>query len=184
VHHAYVGGLLEHTLALLEIARLVIPRYPKLSLDLVLAGLLLHDIGKVKELTYQTSLGYSDDGQLLGHIVQAVLLIDRKADAVAARTGKPFPAQIRWALQHIVLSHHGRYEFGSPKLPAMPEAVAIHYLDNFDAKINQFLEVIEADRDPDSNWTEYNRAAETRIYKPNVTDSGSGPNGDASRTRA
>ncbi len=168
MHHAYIGGLLEHTLSLLEVALLVIPRYPKLSLDLVLGGLFLHDIGKVKELTYETSLGYSDDGQLLGHIAQAVLWIDHKADAVAAKTGSPFPDRLRWALQHIVLSHHGRYEFGSPKLPALPEAVAIHYLDNLDAKVNMFLTAIEQDRDPDSPWTEYQRALETKIFKPDV----------------
>jgi len=183
VHHAYIGGLLEHTLSLLEIALLVVPRYPKLSLDLVLAGLLVHDIGKVRELTYETSLGYTDDGQLLGHIVQAVLMIDRKADAVARKSGKPFPDTVRWALQHIVLSHHGHYEFGSPKLPAIPEAVAIHYLDNLDAKINLFFQAIDADRDPDSRWTEYQRAIETKIYKPDVLGAaGDRPDAWAPRT--
>jgi 3'-5' exoribonuclease len=168
MHHAYIGGLLEHTLALLELATVVIPRYPKLSLDLVLAGLFLHDIAKSVELTYEANIAYTDSGQLIGHITQAVLWIEKKADAVAQRRGKPFPDQLRWLLQHIVLSHHGCYEFGSPKLPAIPEAVAIHYLDNFDAKVHQFLNAIESDRDPDSRWTEYQKSLETKVYKPDV----------------
>ena len=168
MHHAYIGGLLEHTLALLEVALLVIPRYPKLSLDLVLAGMFLHDIGKATELSYETAIGYTDDGQLLGHITQAVLWIDKKCDAVAATTGKPFPDKLRCILQHIVLSHHGKHEFVSPKLPAVPEAVAIHYLDNLDAKVHMFLAEIENDRDPASHWTNFNKALETKVYKPDV----------------
>ena len=168
MHHAYIGGLLEHTLNLLELALKVIPHYPKLSLDLVLAGLFLHDIGKAKELQYETSISYSDDGQLLGHIVKAVMWIEQKADAIAARTGKPFPDRLKWVCQHIVLSHHGRYEFGSPKLPAVPEAIAVHHLDNLDAKVHLYLSEIEGDRDPAGSWTNYNRALETKIFKPDV----------------
>lgn len=168
MHHAYLGGLLEHTLNLMEIALRVIPLYPKLSLDLVLGGLFLHDIGKAKELSYATAIAYTDEGQLIGHIVQAATWIEQKADAVATKSGKPFPDQLRWVLKHIILSHHGRYEYGSPKLPAVPEAIAIHYLDNLDAKVNMFLAEIENDRDPASHWTNYNRAVETRIYKPDI----------------
>lgn len=168
MHHAYIGGLLEHTLSLLELALVVIPRYPRLSMDLVLAGLFLHDIGKALELRCDTSIGYTDEGQLLGHIVQATMLIEKKADIVAKNTGKDFPERVRWSLQHIILSHHGQYEFGSPKLPALPEAVAIHYLDNLDAKVNMFFQQIENDRDPKSTWTKFNRALETKIYKPDV----------------
>ena len=168
MHHAYIGGLLEHTLSLLELAGVVIPRYPKLSLDLVLAGLFLHDIGKSAELSYETSIGYTDQGQLIGHIVQATIWIEQKAEQIAARTGKPFPERLLWMVQHIILSHHGRYEFGSPKLPAIPEAIAIHHLDNLDAKVNQFLAEIENDRDPASHWTNYNRALETKVFKPDV----------------
>lgn len=168
MHHAYIGGLLEHTVHLLEVALRVIPLYPKLSMDLVLAGLFLHDIGKSTELSFETSIGYSDSGQLIGHIVQAAMWIDRKADVVAEKTGRPFPEPLRWALQHIVLSHHGQYEFGSPKLPAIPEAVAVHYLDNLDAKVNMFLAEIEGDRDLMSHWTNFNRALETKVYKPDI----------------
>ena len=174
MHHAYIGGLLEHTLSLLEVVLRVIPLYPKLDLDLVLTGMFLHDLGKTKELEYTTCIGYSDDGQLLGHITQCVMWIDRKADAVAERTGEPFPERLRWVLQHIVLSHHGQYEFGSPKLPAIPEAVAIHYLDNLDAKVNMFLAEIEKAPDASSNWTNYNRALETKIYRAEIA----GPRGE------
>lgn len=168
MHHAYVGGLLEHTLAVMELALVVIPRYPKLSTDLVVTGLFLHDIGKAAELCYEPVIGYTDDGQLLGHITQAVLWIEKKADAVAAKTGKPFPERVRWLLQHIVLSHHGQYAFGSPKLPAIPEAAAVHYLDNLDAKVTMFLTEIECDRDPAARWTNFNKALETKIFKPDV----------------
>ena len=180
MHHAYLGGLLEHTVSLLELGLLVIPRYPKLSLDLVLAGLFLHDIGKASELTYETSIGYSDEGQLIGHIAQAVMWIDRKIDTMTARTGKPFSADLRSLLQHIVLSHHGQYAFGSPKLPAIPEAAAIHHLDNLDAKVNMFLAEMENDRDPASRWTNYNKALETKVFKPDVM----GTRGEARAARA
>jgi len=168
MHHAYIGGLLEHTAKLLEVGLTAIPLYPELSLDLVLAGLFLHDIGKAAELTYDTMIGYSDEGQLLGHITQTALWIEGKAEAVSKRTGKTFPRQLLWVLQHIVLSHHGEYQFGSPKLPAIPEAAAIHFLDNLDAKVNMHLAEIENDPDPVSHWTKYNRALETKIYKPDV----------------
>lgn len=168
MHHAYIGGLLEHTLALLELGLVVIPRYPKLSLDLVLAGLFLHDIGKAAELSFETAIGYTDDGQLVGHITQAIIWIDRKIDGVTKRTGKPFSPDLRLLLHHIVLSHHGKYEFGSPKLPAIPEAAAIHHLDNLDAKVNMFLAEIENDRDPASRWTNYNKALETKVFKPDI----------------
>ena len=170
LHHAYIGGLLEHTLSLLEIALVVIPRYPKLSLDLVLAGMFLHDIGKSTELSYETAIGYTDDGQLLGHITQAVIWIEKKAEAAANRTGRPFPERLRWVLEHIILSHHGKYEFGSPKLPAVPEAVAIHYLDNLDAKVHMFLAEIENDRDPAGHWTNFNKALETKVFKLDIME--------------
>jgi len=174
MHHAYIGGLLEHTVSLLELALVVIPKYPKLSLDLVLTALFLHDIGKTAELSFDANIAYTDQGQLVGHITQAVLWIDRKITTLVERTGKSFPDQLRWVLQHLILAHHGRLEFGSPRLPAMPEAIAIHYLDNLDAKVNQFLSAIANDRDPKSHWTEYQRSLETRVFKPDVMGTRSG----------
>ncbi len=105
---------------------------------------------------------------MLGHLTQAAIWIEQKADAVAANQKKPLPDEVRWALQHIVLSHHGQYEFGSPKLPAIPEAIALHYLDNLDAKVTMFLGAIEKHRDPSSHWTNFHRALETKIYTPDI----------------
>lgn len=169
MHHAFIGGLLEHTRNVLELALLVIPRYPEVSLDLVLAGVFLHDLGKTAELTYETSFQYSNRGQLIGHIVQCTIWIEEKAKAVEAETGQPFPQDIKDVLQHLVLSHHGSYDFGSPKLPAMPEAVAIHHLDNLDAKLQMYLSRIKADADPASDWTEFVRALDTKVFKKDVT---------------
>lgn len=168
MHHAFIGGLLEHTRNVLELALAVIPRYPDVSLDLVLAGIFLHDIGKTHELTYDTNFAYSNEGQLVGHIVQAAIWIDQKIRAVEAETGEPFPPDIRIALIHIVLSHHGQYDFGSPKLPALPEAVAVHYLDNLDAKLNMYFNKIYGDNDPASDWTEYVRSLDVKIFKKDV----------------
>ncbi|HUU85981.1 MAG TPA: HD domain-containing protein [Phycisphaerae bacterium] len=168
LHHAYLGGLLEHTLAVLEMAVLVVPRYPKVSLDLVLAGVFLHDIAKTAELKYETNFGYADAGQLVGHIPLATVWIELKAAAAAKELGKPFPNDIKYVLQHIVLSHHGQYEFGSPKLPALPEAVAVHYLDNLDAKLHTFVREIEKDPDDESRWTKYKPMVQSKIFKPDV----------------
>lgn len=168
MHHAYIGGLLEHTLNLLEMAGLVIPRYPKVSLDLVLAGLFLHDLGKTAELGFATNFQYTDEGQLLGHITICVTWIEQMAARAAVALGKPFPDKIKWLLQHLVLSHHGRTEFGSPKVPAVPESIAIHYLDNLDAKLGMSLRAIETDKDENRDWTTFHRGLDTKLYKPKV----------------
>jgi 3'-5' exoribonuclease len=168
LHHAYIGGLVEHTLNVLELALLVMPRYPFVSMDLVLAGVFLHDLAKTAELSSDTTFSYTRRGQLVGHVVMAAIWIEEKCKAVAQKQGKPFPDEIRDALQHIVLAHHGQYEFGSPRLPAMPEAIAVHYLDNIDAKLHQFQQAIMDDPDPDSQWTQFVRALNTRVYKGDV----------------
>lgn len=168
LHHAYVGGLLEHTLSLLELALVVLPRYPQVSRDLVLAAIFFHDAGKTAELNYQTSFDYTNEGQLIGHIVQASIWVHEAAARLAARTGKAFPADVLMALKHIIVAHHGKYEFGSPKLPATPEAFMVHYLDNLDAKLNMVFAAIEADPDEASDWTQWIPALETRVFKPDV----------------
>lgn len=172
LHHAFVGGLLEHTLSLLELATRIFgekdastSHYPKLSRDLILAGIFLHDIGKSWELGFDTAFKYTDGGQLIGHIVQAAVWIDRKCAEVEEETGQPFPEELQSALTHIVLAHHGTYEFGSPKLPATPEAIAVHHLDNLDAKVNQFVRAIEMDGNDAGNWTDYVPSLQTRIFK-------------------
>ena len=168
LHHAYLGGLLEHTCTVLELALVTIPMYPKVSLDLVLAGVFLHDIGKTAELAYDISIRYSDPGQLLGHIVLANTWIEQKAELAATALGEPFDERVKWSLQHIVVAHHGRYEFGSPKLPATPEAIAVHHLDNLDAKLAMCLSAIDSEPDDKSSWTSYNRALETKVFMPDV----------------
>ncbi len=172
LHHAYVGGLLEHTLSLLDLAVLIFGKkddssshYPKVNRDLILTGIFLHDIGKAWELECDTAFRYSDAGQLVGHIVQGAVLIDRKCGEVEEETGKPFPATLQHALTHIVLAHHGTHEFGSPRLPATPEAIAVHHLDNLDAKVHQFVAAIEKNTDPASNWSEYVPSLQTRVFK-------------------
>jgi len=168
LHHAYIGGLLEHTRNVLELAAAVIPRYPKLSLDLTLAGVFLHDIGKTAELSYETNFGYTSEGQLIGHITQAAIWIDQKIRAIEAETGEAFPGEVRAAVLHIVLAHHGTHEFGSPKIPATPEAIAIHHLDNLDAKVNMYLNKIATDPDAASDWTAYQPALGTKLFKKDV----------------
>lgn len=171
LHHAYIGGLLEHTLSLLELAQKILPAYPQVSADLVLAGIFLHDAGKTAELVYENRFEYSDEGQLIGHIVQVVIWIDREARALEQDTGRPVPELLLASLKHVIVAHHGQYEFGSPKLPATPEAVMVHYLDNLDAKLNMMFAAIETDVDDSSNWTQWIPALQTRVFKPDLARS-------------
>ena len=169
LHNPFIGGLLEHTLSVARAAKAILPLYPKLNGDLVLAGVFLHDIGKAAELACGTSISYTDRGQLIGHITIAAIWIEQKAAAVAAETGQPFPQKTLNLLQHIALSHHGAYEYGSPKLPMFPEAYFIHFLDNLDAKMYMTVHGIEANADPAASFTSYVRSLETRLYKGSAT---------------
>jgi len=165
MHNPFLGGLLEHTLMVARAARLLLPLYPALNADLVLAGVFLHDIGKVDELAAETAITYTDRGQLVGHITIAAIWAQEKAREVAEQAGEPFPEDLLNCLQHIILSHHGVHEYGSPKLPSIPEAYFIHYLDNLDAKMYMTLHAIASDPDPKGNFTSYMRELQTRIYK-------------------
>ena len=165
LHHPFIGGLLEHTLSVAKAAKALLPLYPKVNADLVLVGVLLHDIGKSAELSAGTSMQYTDRGQLVGHITIAAIWVGEKAAAAAADAGEPFPAKTLNLLQHIILSHHGQYDFGSPKLPMIPEAFFLHYLDNLDAKIWMTTRQIANDPDANASFTSYNAALEARLYK-------------------
>ncbi len=165
MHHPFIGGLLEHTLNVARDANALLPLYPKLNRDLVLAGVFLHDIGKAAELSAGTAINYTDRGMLVGHITIAAIWVGEKARAAAEDTSEPFPQRTLDLLQHIILSHHGVKEFGSPKLPAIPEAYFIHHLDNLDAKMWMTLNQIANDPDTDSDFTAYSRTLETRLYK-------------------
>ncbi|MEN6384350.1 MAG: HD domain-containing protein [Phycisphaerales bacterium] len=167
-HHSYIGGLLEHTNNMLNAAKAILPLYPQLQTDLVFAGIFLHDMGKTEELTYKMAFGYSDSGQLLGHIVLTVSMIEKKASALQA-AGQKIDREILDCLEHIVLAHHGQYDFGSPKLPMTAEAFLISFLDNIDAKINQVTGKIESEPG-EANWTSFIKSLDSKIYRKKVVD--------------
>ena len=166
LHHSYIGGLLEHTHNMLRVAAAILPLYPDVQADLVLAGIFLHDIGKTEELSFDMAFSYTDSGQLIGHISKSLIMINQKVDALRAK-GTKIDQTILDAIGHIILSHHGQYEFGSPKLPATAEAFMVYYIDDLDAKINQVTTLIESDMS-DSNWTGWNNALQTRLYRKRV----------------
>lgn len=160
VHHAYLGGLIEHVLSLCGLCRAAAEHYRFIDLDLMLAGAMLHDLGKIYELSYRRSFGYTDVGQLLGHIVIGLRLIDDKVRSVPG-----FPPQLRTLLDHMVLSHHGELEFGSPKVPAFPEALLLHYLDNLDSKMENMRSLIAKDAQVEGAWTAFSHALERFVLK-------------------
>jgi 3'-5' exoribonuclease len=164
-HHAYPGGLLEHIVTLLDLARKVCEVYPELNVDLLLCGVFLHDLGKIRELTGDVGLQYTDEGQLLGHLVIGVEMLTDKIRLVTAAMNEPFPSDLEWRLKHMILSHHGSYEFGSPKLPMTPEAIALHLIDNLDAKIYEFTQAIQEDPNSASHWTLFIPRLDRKIYK-------------------
>jgi len=166
IHHDYLGGLLEHTHNMLRVAMAILPLYPQVQADLVLVGIFLHDIGKTEELSYEMAFSYTDSGQLIGHIAQTLLMINKKANALKAK-GAPVDKQILDTLGHIILSHHGEYEFGSPKLPATPEAFMVYYIDDLDAKVSQVTTAIE-NEPGESDWTAWKSALQTRLYRKRI----------------
>jgi 3'-5' exoribonuclease len=164
-HHAYHGGLLEHIVSLMDLSLRVAPSYPQMDRDLLLMGAFLHDLGKIDELSYQHGLGYTDRGQLIGHLVIAVEMLDAKLADAEKLSGEPIPEETVLRLKHLILSHHGEYEFGSPKLPMTLEAVALYCLDNLDAKINSFWQLMQDDPNTDSPWTVYQPNIERKLFK-------------------
>lgn len=154
-HHAYRGGLLQHVVSLMGMCRLAASHYPEVDSDLLLMGALLHDSGKIDELTYERDLGYSDEGQLIGHVVQGVVMLEHKILEIERTLNEDFPAELALRLKHMIVSHHGQYEFGSPKLPMTLEAIALHYLDDLDAKLFSIGQIIREDQNSDSPWTPY-----------------------------
>jgi 3'-5' exoribonuclease len=167
-HHAYLGGLLEHVVTLLDAADRLLPLYPDVDRDFLLAGIFLHDLGKVKELSYDRAFAYTDEGQLVGHLIIGVEMLNEKLAQVPELTGEPFPEELVLRLKHMILSHHGSYEFGSPKLPMTPEAIALHALDNFDAKVHSFTRDIREDKNQTSAWTPFNPSMQRRLFKGSV----------------
>jgi len=170
LHHARLGGLLEHTLTLMNLAERICDLYPHLNRDLVMVGLFLHDLGKCEELHWEKGFGYSEDGQLVGHVARGMLWLEEKARQIA-EAGEPVPDRLLRAVHHIILSHHGRPEYGALKIPATPEAIAVSHIDDLDAKLEMAL--VAADRQNlgpgDGAFTEKQWPLETRIFRPDPT---------------
>jgi 3'-5' exoribonuclease len=151
LHHAYIGGLLDHVVSLCRSAELICQNYPQINRDLLLTGVFLHDIGKIHELTYNRSFSYSTKGQLLGHMIIELEMLQTK---LALQPG--FPEELKIMIEHMIISHHGQYEFGSTKLPMFPEALMLHYLDDLDSKMEAMRAQFEREAMLDSPWTSYN----------------------------
>jgi 3'-5' exoribonuclease len=163
IHHACLGGLIEHVLSLCGLCRMVASHYEGVDLDLLLAGAMLHDIGKIEELAYDRSFSYTISGQLVGHIMLGCKLVNDKL-----RDIPDFPPKLMLLLEHIILSHHGELEFGSPKIPVFTEALIFHHLDNLDSKFEAMRSAIEKDRHPESEFTGWIPALERAVLKKDL----------------
>ncbi|MBN1547937.1 MAG: HD domain-containing protein [Syntrophaceae bacterium] len=159
-HHVNIGGLLEHTLSVTKLLAMVADHYPRCNRDLLIVGGILHDIGKIKEFTYQGNIDYSDEGRLIGHIVIGLEMLDAKIATIPE-----FPSKLGMELRHLILSHHGMLEYGSPKRPKTVEAMIVHQIDDMDAKVNAIQEHIAGSDDNESDWTPFHRLFERYIYK-------------------
>ena len=179
LHHAFIGGLLEHVSSLMRLAERVGGNYDFIDLELVQTGVVLHDLGKIHELHYERAFQYSDEGQLLGHIPIVLRLIDRKCAELA-----DFPPKLKTLVEHLILSHHGKYEFGSPKLPSFPEALLLHYLDDMDSKLESMRASIAAYREEESGWTPYNPSLERSLLNKERFLTGRGPEDSAPEASA
>jgi len=157
VHHGFVGGLLEHTLSVAKLCDYYCTAYPVLKRDLLLTAAMCHDIGKTKEISPFPENDYTDDGQLLGHIVMGSQMVAEKAGGIEG-----FPHELLTQVQHCILAHHGKYEYGSPKLPALIEALALNYADDTDAKLETFKEILENSCE-NTGWLGYNRLFESNL---------------------
>src|SRR5262249_12381684 len=151
LHHAYIGGLLDHVVSLFRSCDLVCRNYPQINRDLLLTGAFLHDIGKIHELTYNRSFSYTTRGQLLGHMIIELEMLKEKLALLP-----DFPEQMKILIEHLIISHHGQYEFGSPKLPMFPEALMLHYLDDLDSKMESMRAHFERESALENAWTSYN----------------------------
>jgi 3'-5' exoribonuclease len=168
MHHAFVGGLLEHTVSLIGLGRVVVAHYPELDFDVLLAGIVLHDIGKIDELSYERATDYTTAGRLLGHITIGTLLVREKIKAIGG-----FPEPLAILIEHLILSHHGTYEFGSPSLPQTREAIALHFLDDMDSKMAAIRTTLEG-ASGNEQWTERNPALHRALLRTDKFLAGEG----------
>jgi 3'-5' exoribonuclease len=160
MHHAYIGGLLDHVVSLFKSCDLICRNYPQIDRDLLLTGAFLHDIGKIHELSYNRAFSYTTKGQLLGHMI---IELEMLHDKIAGVPG--FPQNLKTLLEHLIISHHGEYEFGSPKLPMFPEALMLHYLDDLDSKMESMRAHFEREADLETPWTGYNPSLRRPLLK-------------------
>jgi 3'-5' exoribonuclease len=160
MHHAYLGGLLEHTVGVAELVLKISEQYPDLDRDLLVAGAMLHDLGKIREFVYDLYIDYSHEGRLLGHMIQGLAILDEKMRGL-----KAFPEEEALLLKHLVLSHHGETEFGAVKLPMTREAFALHYADDLDAKMNSLTRILAESKGGDEAWTTYQPLFERFFFR-------------------
>jgi 3'-5' exoribonuclease len=165
LHHATIGGLLEHTVTMMEAAERLLPLYPGVDRDLVLLGLVLHDLGKTRELVYQTHFAYSDVGQLLGHIQLGLEILSERQRVAEEWLGEPIPGELLVRLKHLVLSHHGELAHGSPKIPMTAEAMFVHLLDWFDTRMQMVLTEYQNASGGEPGWTGWNQTLSRRFYR-------------------
>jgi len=164
-HHAYRGGLLEHVVTMMSLAKKIGDSYNYLDTELLLLGTFLHDTGKTIELECEPEFAYTDAGQLLGHINLGISMLEEKIRLYEAESGEPFPPRLALELKHLIASHHGEYEFGSPKLPMTVEAMALHCIDLLDSKLAAFHQLIEEDLNTSSPWTTFNPSLQRKLFK-------------------
>ncbi len=178
LHHNYIGGLLEHVLELISLCREVARHFPAIDVDLLVTGAFLHDIGKLRELSVRKSIEYTKEGKLIGHISLGYEMLLEKIRPLPG-----FPEETAMLLKHIMLSHHGEYEFGSPKRPKIQEAVVIHYLDDLSAKVNNFQATLKKENIGEGEWTGFNKMHERYLYRQIAQAlSGSSSTGDLGET--
>lgn len=163
LHHNYIGGLLEHIVELVVLARDVAKHFPSADVDLLTTGAFLHDIGKVKELAVRKAIEYTTEGRLLGHISLGYEMVAEKIKTIPG-----FPEELTMLLKHIMLSHHGEYEYGSPKRPKIQEAIIINYLDDLSAKINNFNATLKKERVAEGEWTGFSKMHDRYLYRQTV----------------
>ena len=161
LHHAFIGGLLDHVVSLFKSCDLVCRNYAQVDRDLLLTGAFLHDIGKVFELSYARSFSYTTRGQLLGHMIIELEMLQEKLEQVPG-----FPPELKTLIEHLIISHHGEYEFGSPKLPMFPEALMLHYMDDLDSKMESMRAHFEREQETDTPWTSYNGSLQRPLLNP------------------
>jgi 3'-5' exoribonuclease len=178
LHHNYIGGLLDHVAELVALSRDVARHFPSIDTDLLTVGAFLHDIGKVKELAVRKSIEYTTEGRLLGHISLGYEMVVEKINAIPG-----FPAELTMLIKHIMLSHHGEYEFGSPKRPKIQEAIVINYLDDLAAKINNFQATLKKEKVAEGAWTGYSKMHDRYLYRQTSSSAPAEEPGDVEEKR-